>query len=111
MYLSDGQDLWDEFVGESLQEYISAKNLDTNCVPLGNIFFASVNSFEELVKVVIANGNIISKVLKKAADENADPMQKKYLLNMHLSAYQQAPIPILEEVFDNVVAELEAKLC
>ncbi len=111
MYLSDGQDLWDEFLAEPLQEYISAKNLDMKCVPLRNIFFASVNSFEGLIKVIIANGDIISKVFKKAAEENSDPMKKKYLFEMHLGSYQQAPIPILEEIFDNVTGELEAKLC
>lgn len=110
MYLSDGQDLWDEFLAEPLQKYISAKNLDLSYIPLRNIFFASVNSFEELVKVVIANGNVISKVLNKAAEENSDPMKKKYLFDMHLGSYQQAPIPILEKIFDDVTAELEAKL-
>lgn len=110
MYLSDGQDLWDEFLAEPLQDYISDKNLDSTCVSLRNIFFTSVKSFEELIKVVIANGNIISEVLKKAAEDNSDPMKKKYLFDMHLGSYAQAPIPILEKIFDQVTGELEARL-
>lgn len=110
MYLSDGQDLWDEFLAEPLQEYVASKNLDLTHIPLKNILFASVRSFEELVKVVIANGNIISQVLKKAVEENSDPKTKKYLFEMHLDSYKQSPIPFLEEVFDNVTGELEAKL-
>lgn len=111
MYLSDGQDLWDEFLAEPLQEYAAVKKLDLDCIPLKNIFFASVQTFEELVKVVIANGNIISRILKKAADDNSDPATKKYLLEMHLNAYERAPIPILEDIFDGVTGELEARLC
>jgi len=111
MYLSDGQDLWDEFLAEPLEAYISAKNIDSRCISLRNIFFASVKSFEELIKVVIANGNIISEVLNKAAEDNSDPMKKKYLFDMHLGSYAQAPIPVLEGIFDQVTGELEAKLC
>jgi hypothetical protein len=110
MYLSDGQDLWDEFLSEPLHEYIVAKNLDMSCISLNNILFSSVNSFEQLMKVVIANGNIISQVLKKAVKENSDPKTKKYLFEMHLDSYKQAPIPFLEEVFDNVTDELAEKL-
>lgn len=44
MYLSDGQDLWDEFLSEPLHEYIVAKNLDMSCIPLNNILFSSVNT-------------------------------------------------------------------
>lgn len=110
MYLSDGQDLWDEFLAEPLEAYISEKNIDSTCVSLRNIFFASVKSFEELIKVVIANGNIISEVLRKASEDNSDPVKKKYLFDMHLGPYAQAPIPVLEEVFDQVTGELEAKL-
>jgi hypothetical protein len=82
-----------------------------DCIPLKNIFFASVKSFEELVKVVIANGNVISRVLKKATEENSDPSTKKYLFEMHLDAYERALIPILEEIFEGATGELEARLC
>jgi hypothetical protein len=110
MYLSDGQDLWDEFLAEPLDAYISEKNIDSTCVSLRNVFFASVKSFEEIIKVVIANGNIISEVLRKASEDNSDLVKKKYLFDMHLGSYAQAPIPVLEEVFDQVTGELEAKL-
>ncbi|MBI5557077.1 MAG: hypothetical protein HY885_05520 [Deltaproteobacteria bacterium] len=111
MYLSDGQDLWNEFLAEPLQTYTTAKNIDSTCVSLRNIFFTSVKSFEELIKVVIANGNIISEILKKAAEDNSDPMKKKYLFDMHLGSYAQTPIPVLDKIFDQAIGELEVKLC
>lgn len=58
----------------------------------------------------MANGNIISQVLRRAVEENADPKTKKYLLEMHLSPYPQESIGFLEEIFDGVTDELEIKL-
>jgi len=62
------------------------------------------------MKIVVANGNIISQVLRGAVEQNANSVTKKYLLEMHLNPYSQQSIPFLEEIFDNVTEELEAKL-
>jgi hypothetical protein len=111
MYLSDGQDLWDEFISDPLQKYATEKKLDIGCIPLKNILFLSVNSFEELLKVVMANGNIISRIIKKAVKNNSVPETKKFLFEMHLDGYEKKSISLLEKIFDEVTGELEEKLC
>lgn len=110
MYLSDGQDLWDEFISDPLQKYATEKKLDIGCIPLKNILFLSVNSFEELLKVVVANGNIISRIIKKAVKNNSVPETKKFLFEMHLDDYEKKSISLLEKTFDEVTGELEEKL-
>lgn len=110
MYLSDGQDLWDEFVSCPLQNYITEKKLDIRCVPQKNILFLSVRSFEELLKVVGANGNIMSRIIKKAVKDNSDPEKKKFLFEMHLDGYEKKSISLLENIFDEVTSELEDRL-
>jgi len=111
MYLSDGQDVWDEFLSEPLQKYATEKRLDISCIPLKNILFLSVKSFEELVKVILANGNIIYKIIKRAVENNSDPKTKKYLFELHLDGYEQKSIQILGKIFDEVTGELEERLC
>jgi hypothetical protein len=81
------------------------------CIPLKNILFLSVNSFEELLKVVMANGNIISRIIKKAVKNNSVPETKKFLFEMHLDGYEKKSISLLEKIFDEVTGELEEKLC
>ncbi|WP_136515943.1 GapS1 family protein [Geomonas edaphica] len=110
MYLSDGLDVWEEFISEPLLQYLTPRDMNIDCIPLRNIIFASASAFEQLMKIVVANGNIISQVLRRAVEDNAIPETKKYLLEMHLGSYPQQPLRFLEEIFDNVTEELEAKL-
>ena len=110
MYLSDGKDLWDEFLAKPLQAYVDKKGLDMTYIPLENILFSSVKSFEDLVKIFLANDNILTKVINKAVEDNLDHATKKYLFEMHLDQYEKAPIPFLEEAFDTITSDLETKL-
>lgn len=109
MYLSDGKDTWDEFLAEPLQAYIDEKNLDMGFLRLECIHFASVSTFEKLIKVLLAGGNLPA-ILRRAVAENKDPQTKKFLLDMHLSQHEQADINLLQEVFDTLTTELEDRV-
>ena len=111
MYLSDGKDAWDEFLAEPLQAYFNEKGLDASFIPQQNILFASVNTFERFIKIILANStNILSQIVRNAVEDNSNPATKKHVLEMHLSPYANVPIPLLEEAFDSITSELEVRL-
>lgn len=110
MYLSDGRDLWEEFLAKPLQAYIYEKNLDMSHLALENILFSSVNAFEDIIKIILANGNILTDVISTIVKDNSAPETKKFLLEMHLKQYQHCAIPLLEDAFETVAKGLEDKL-
>ncbi len=109
MYLSDGKDVWDEFLAEPLQEYIDDKKLDMNFLQLERIHFASVATFENIIKILLAGGNLPA-ILNKAVEDNKEPKTKKYLLDMHLSPHERVEIPLLQKIFDALCMELENRV-
>lgn len=71
MYLSDGKDSWDEFLAEPLQEYLDDKKLDISYLLLERIHFASVATFENIIKILLAGGNLPA-IFNQAVADNSD---------------------------------------
>lgn len=109
MYLSNGEDLWNEFLAGPLLDYIGRKGLNKDLLPPQNILFSSVKSFEFLTKILIQDNSVLSGLIQKVVQDNSDPSTKKHLFDMYLSKYEGKPIQFLDDVYHDIFEELISK--
>jgi hypothetical protein len=109
MYLSNGEDLWNEFLAEPLLNYIGRKGLNKDLLPPQNILFSSVKSFEFLTKILIHDNSVLSGLIQNVVQDNSDPSTKKHLFDMYLSKYEGKPIQFLDDVYHDIFDELISK--
>jgi hypothetical protein len=84
LYLGDGSGVWNEFISEALKNKYDIDNLN---IPIENIFFISIESFDNFL--VCTNGEIenVNNILKMILEKKKDISSKRFIFSQYLEGF------------------------
>lgn len=84
-YLRGGQQFWDEFLRDEIEEKLIAHDIDPNLIPAENIFLLSVDEFDYLSAFLAQNPKItLGSIFSKVKEFEADPQRRSFFFHDHL---------------------------
>lgn len=111
LYISNGKEAFEEFASEELNKYLIANDIDTTVLPLENIFFLSIDDFDELMLAIKVGGDqSIDRIINKVIQNNLNPATQKYTFSQHLDGLQKQDqvLPEVEKAAEKIFNKLEA---
>lgn len=70
MYLGFGADAWKEFMREPVEKYCAEADIDISVLPPSNLFFITIDDWDDIMQAIKSKGVTFKEVLKKAKEMN-----------------------------------------
>jgi hypothetical protein len=70
MYLGFGNDAWQEFLCEPIEEYCKTNSLDVSVLPPQNLFFINIEDWDFIMQAIKTKGVSLKEILLKARELN-----------------------------------------
>lgn len=112
LFLGNGQDMWEEFLGDLVIPFLEEKHIDQKLIPPDHIVVLTIDDLDFLLSVVWTGLDTIPNILKEMVKNNSDRSTMKYSFSMHLDQYQNdnLKLPTHEKVFDKMFDGLIARI-
>ncbi len=110
MYLGHFKDVWAEILSDDILPFLAKEKIAYDIIPLTNIYFLSVNEWDQLMSAVKA-GMSLTDLIKKAAKDDLKPETSKFLFGMHIAqSNDDIGLDFLETTFNNTFEKIEQTL-
>ncbi|MDA3907230.1 MAG: hypothetical protein PF484_14250 [Bacteroidales bacterium] len=112
LFLGNGQDMWEEFLGDLVVPFLEENHIDQKLIPPEHIVVLTIDDLDSLLSVVWTGLDSIPNILKEMVKNNSERSTMKYSFSMHLDQYRQdnLKLPTHEKVFDKMFDGLIAKI-
>lgn len=112
LFLGNGQDMWEEFLGDLVTPFLEENDIDPKIIPPEHIVVLTIDDLDLLLSVVWAGLDSIPNILEEMVKDNSDRSTMKYSFSMHLDQYRKdkLKLPTHEKVFDKMFDGLIAKI-
>ncbi len=111
LFLGRTGSIWDEFLGNSLEEFLSENNIDTKCISPDHIYILSVDDFDKLMQV-IKNDHDIFKILDFISEQDKDDIKGRHAFGVHLNKFlpkDDSIPPHLEDMVKKLYDKVESR--
>ncbi len=89
MYLGFGQDAWEEFMQEPVEQFARDNSIDISVLPPQNLFFVPLEDWDYMVQAIKDGKGDLESMLKKGKELNltTDPTEKKFIMEQVLNKH------------------------
>ncbi len=87
LFLGGAGRIWNEFLGEALEDFFRDQNIDRNLISQDNIYILSVDDFDLLMKAIKIDRSNLLKILDHATKMDKYVTAGKLLLGDHIKEF------------------------
>ncbi len=108
LYLGNGKTFYDAIASSKIDEIYNLYQ-DSSIIPLENIFFITIDSFDQLMSLIKNNECSINTILQHAIKNDSDKKTMKFDFSQHISSFSSniKPPDYLIEKANSILMPLE----
>jgi hypothetical protein len=111
LYLGSGEVIWDEFLKDSVNPTLIAKNISIDLIPPEQIIILSVDEFDQFISVLWQCSVTVSDIFSEMLEANKDLETRKWMFSQHLGKFQNKDPkhPFLDSEIESLIDTVKGK--